>query len=140
MVADGNTIIQRRQAPPDARSSQCVVSPETTDMKMRPEIFSASGPTLPQVQDPVILHCLKSKQAVLDGEMILWNKAKCAFKPFGSLRAVLTAMQKGLTGEDRLETATYGFGWVWGRCGESVGRVKRAARYLARLATLARIQ
>ncbi|KIY93113.1 Putative DNA ligase 4 [Monoraphidium neglectum] len=41
---------------------------------------------------------------ILDGEMIVWNKRRCQFEPFGSLKAVVNAARNGAKGGARIET------------------------------------
>jgi len=46
---------------------------------------------------PVIIKQLRPEitDAILDGELIVWNKAKGVFEPFGGLRQVLNAARDG---------------------------------------------
>ncbi len=53
--------------------------------------------------DKAFLACLKVDNVALDGELVVWNKAKMMFENFGANRAVLSAVDKGMRPDDRLE-------------------------------------
>ena len=54
-------------------------------------------------QDPLMRKCIRSSAAVLDGEMVVWNRRTHTFEPFGAQRALLTAVDKGLGPDDVLD-------------------------------------
>ncbi len=59
--------------------------------------------------DPLIQASVRGKGVVLDGELVVWNRSRETFEPFGAQRAILSAVDKGLGPDDLLEVV--GGGW-----------------------------
>ena len=56
-----------------------------------------------RVFDPVLTAQIQAPQFILDGEMVVWSKARRRFEPFGGLKSTVQAAAAGSPGSQRLE-------------------------------------
>ncbi|DBA75732.1 TPA: hypothetical protein ACH3X1_010149 [Trebouxia sp. C0004] len=58
------------------------------------------------VMDTVVKKQLKHEKCILDGEMIVWNKTRKVFEPFGGIRSAFSAARDGKPVDSQIEMAS----------------------------------